>query len=99
MIIENPSQYSVIALACSLGLFIAWRLIRTCFNSRPLPMVPYYFPFGFDTMYEIVTVSSSPHLSNEQYNNRNANLELWNKWMSITRSTTFKVSPRGKLKD
>ena len=94
MIIENPNQYSLIVLACSLGLFIAWRLIRTRLRAHSLPMVPYYFPFGFDTMYEIVKVSSSPCLSNEQYNNRNANFELWNEWMSLTRSTTFKVSPR-----
>ena len=62
------------------------------------PTVPYYIPFGFDTLYQAVTVSFfTCYNSNKQYNNRNANFEFLKKCISQTHSTTFKVVPESHV--
>ena len=60
MILESPGLFSLIALALSLVLFIAWQFtrfrIRAYVSKSKAPSVPYYLPFGLDTMYQIVKV-------------------------------------------
>jgi len=60
MLLETPSPSSVIVLALSLALFFGWQFtrfrIRTQLSKSSPPTVPYYTPFGFDTLYQAVKV-------------------------------------------
>ena len=70
MILESPGLLSLIALALSLVLFIAWQFTRFRFRAyvskSSAPSVPYYLPFGLDTMYQIVKVFVSHFYTSNQ---------------------------------
>ena len=68
------------------ALLMGWYIVRRQHKTRIAKLgdtprtVPYWIPFGFDTLYEVI-----------KYNNRNANLQLLLDHIARTGAYTFRV--------
>ena len=97
MLYENVYSIPVLlALFLFIGIvkyLLEYRRYRTKLRkSGPWPpLVPYYIPFGFDTIWKNIQVAFSHGCSESQYNRKNDDFGFIREHMKLTGATTYQA--------